>query len=172
MSMLGFHCNSSHRNGAGLLLDAGAPLVVMVDQNMIDEAHDHGAFAAYRTQHSPLGEDNPDGLFDAPLDSMPAFAGQWMNSLRPIYNLNPGADCYIINNELDPPTPQEAEKLNLFYLRCMGIAEVWGFKIGICSFSSGNPSDDGGYSLEDRWLPLLPAVQHAAPTSLAHFHAS
>ena len=161
MSKLGIHVASDKRTGFGDLLKAGAPLVVSVDQNVIAECHAAGAFVAFRTQKSSMGEDNPPGLIDAPASQVSSLAAQWMVSLKPIYDLNSGADCYIVNNELDIVTMDSAINLSLFYLRCMELADLWRIKIGICSFSSGNPTDDGGFTLEQRWLPLVPAIKYA-----------
>jgi hypothetical protein len=164
MSRLGVHVASGNRNGFGTLLSAGTACVVAIDQNVMAEVREKApqAVIAFRTQQSPIGEDNPPGLIDAPIAQVPAIADAWMDSLLPIWARNPGADYYLVNNELDVSTLASAAALNAFYLRCMARAEAHGLRIGICSFSTGCPSDDGGLTLEQRWEPLLPAVEHAA----------
>lgn len=174
MSKLGVHVASSRRPGIGQLLDAGAAVIVAVDQNLIDEAHAAGAKFAFRSQRSWMGEDNPPGLIEMALNDVPLLATRWMDSLWPIYRLNAGADWYIVNNELDISTTNSARKLNAFYLTCMGWCDAHGIKAGICSFSTGCPSDDDGLTLEERWEPMLPAVQYAADHGHAivlHVHA-
>jgi len=174
MSKLGVHVASSARNGFGRLLAAGAPLVVAVDQDVMAEAHAASALVAFRTQRSPMGEDNPPGLLDVPLADVPLLATRWMEALWPIYRSNPSADWYIVNNELDVSTIESAMKLNAFFLACMSWCDSRGIKAGICSFSTGCPSDDGGLTLEQRWQPLLPAVRYAAEHGhvvVLHAHA-
>ncbi len=166
MSELGVHVASSARNGFGDILKAGARLVVAVDQDVCVEAHAAGARVAFRTQRSDMGKDNPPGLIDMAIADVPLLATRWMESLWPIYTENAGADWYLVNNELDVSTLESARKLNAFFLACMGWCDAHGVKAGICSFSSGCPSDDAGLTLEQRWEPLLPAVAYAA----AHGH--
>lgn len=136
MSKLGVHVASSRRTGLGLLLTAGAPVIVAVDQNVIAEAHAAGAKVAFRSKRSPIGEDNPPGLIDMPLANVALLATRWMESLWPIYQTNAGADWYIVNNELDVSTIESAMKLNAFFLACMQWCDSRGVKAGICSFST------------------------------------
>jgi hypothetical protein len=176
MSKLGIHVASSKRNGFGQLLSAGVACVVSIDQNIMAEVREKApkAVIAFRTQQSPIGEDNPPGLIDAPLAQVPAIADAWMDSLLPIWARNPGADYYLVNNELDVSTLHSAQALNAFYLRCMVRAEAHDLRLGIGSFSTGCPSDDAGLTLEQRWEPLLPAVEHAAifgHVMVLHAHA-
>jgi hypothetical protein len=163
MSKFGIHVASGKRTGFGDLLSAGAACVVSIDQNVMAEVREKApkAVIAFRTQKSPMGEDNPPGLIDAPEAQWPAIADAWMDSLFQIWHENPGADYYLVNNELDVSTLRSAQALNEFYLRCMHRAEQNGLRLGICSFSTGCPSDDGGLTLEQRWEPLLPAIEHA-----------
>ncbi len=157
MTKLGAHVAAARRNGLGELFEAGLACVVMVDQNVIADAKRAKAFSAFRTQRSKIGADNPPNLLQNP-----DVAEAWMKSLQPIWQMNAGADCYIVNNELDIGLLTDATALNIFYLRCMQIADNWNLKIGICSFSTGCPSDDGALTLEQRWTPMLPAIKYAS----------
>ncbi|CAG0933603.1 hypothetical protein TFLX_03127 [Thermoflexales bacterium] len=176
MTKLGVHVASSKRDLFGEIIDAGPACVVATDQYVSSEVRQRsaGTIIAFRTQKSPLGEDNPPGLIDAPEAQWRSIADAWMNSLWPFYLQNNGADYYIVNNELDVSTLRSAQALNAFYLRCMEIAEERGVRIGICSFSTGCPSDDGGLTLEERWALLLPAVakaQQGGHVIVLHIHA-
>lgn len=163
MSYLGVHVASGRRTGLSEILSAGPAVVVAVDQNIVDEVRRLAprAAIAFRTQQ-PDGEDNPPGLLSTPLADIPLLAAAWCESRWPIWQSNPGADYYIVNNELDVSDLDSAAHLNAFFLACMAWCEAHGLKAGICSFSTGCPSDDGGLTLEQRWTPLLPAVEYAA----------
>lgn len=141
MTVLGVHVASDKRTGYGEILDAGPACVVAVDQNVIGEARRRApkAAIAFRSMKSPLGEDNMPGLIDAAEKDWRPMADRWMASLFPLWAKNPGADYYIVNNELDISTLRSAQALNVFYLRCMELAEGAGYHIGICSFSAGCP---------------------------------
>jgi hypothetical protein len=176
MSKLGIHVASNGRTGFGEMLDAGPSCVVAIDQDVAAEVRRRApqAVIAFRTQKSPLGADNPPGLIDAPEVQWRSIADAWMNSLWPFWLQFGGVDYYIVNNELDISTLRSARALNAFYLRCMEMAEARGVKIGICSFSTGCPSDDGGLSLEQRWEPMLPAIAKAEQGGhvvVLHVHA-
>lgn len=162
MSELGVHVASNNRTGFGEILDAGPAVVVSVDQNVMAEVRRRapGAVIAFRTQ-LPDGADNPPGLLETPIADIPLVATRWCESRYPIWAGNPGADYYIVNNELDVSTIESAEKLNAFFLACMAWCETNNLRAGICSFSTGCPSDDGGLTLEQRWAPLLPSVAYA-----------
>lgn len=163
MSELGVHVASNNRTGFGDILDAGPAVVVTVDQDVMAEVRQRAPKAkiAFRTQQ-PDGADNPPGLLETPIADIPLVATRWCESRWPIWEVNPGADWYIVNNELDVSDLDSARKLNAFYLACMAWLETHGLRAGICSFSTGCPSDDGGLTLEQRWEPLLPAVAYAA----------
>lgn len=163
MSELGVHVASGNRTGLGEILDAGPAVVVAIDQDVRAEVRQRapGAKLAFRTQQ-PDGNDNPPGLLETPLADIPLVAARWCESRWPIWQSNAGADWYIVNNELDVSTLESAQKLNAFFLACMAWCEGVGLRAGICSFSTGCPSDDGGLTLEQRWQPLLPAVAYAA----------
>ncbi len=163
MSKLGGHIASGKRTGWGEILDAGPACVVAVDQDVRSEVRQRapGAKLAFRTQQ-PDGNDNLPGLLTTPLADIPLRAVAWCESRWPIWQSNAGADWYIVNNELDVSDLDSARKLNSFFLTCMAWCESHGIKAGICSFSTGCPSDDGGLTLEQRWEPLLPAVAYAA----------
>ena len=163
MSKLGLHVASGKRSGFGEILNAGAAVVVAVDQDVRAEVRQRAPLAklAFRTQQ-PDGLDNPSGLLETPLSDIPLVAARWCESRYPIWQRNAGADWYIVNNELDVSTLESAAKLNAFYLACMTWCEGVGLRAGICSFSTGCPSDDGGLTLEQRWQPLLPAIAYAA----------
>lgn len=177
MSKLGIHVASAKRMGFGEILDAGPACVVSIDQNVMGEVKRRApkCVTAFRTQKSALGEDNPPGLIDSASEAAAGqIADSWMTSLFPIWGQNPGADYYLVNNELDVSMLASAVVLNAFYLRCMALAEAKGLHAGICSFSAGCPSDDGGLTLEERWKPLLPAVEHAEENGhviVLHVHA-
>lgn len=180
MSYLGLHIASSRRNRFGEYLDlsgAGSPIscVVSLDQNVQAEVKSKSpsTLTLWRTHYNPLGEDNPPGFMDIPLENMAATARNWMAGLKPLWDKNVH-DALIVNNEQDVGTLEHARKLNAFFLECMRIAETWGVQIGICSFSTGNPSDDGGLTLEQRWQPLLPAVAQCVGNGhylILHAHA-
>lgn len=147
------------RNGLGYLLDAGAAGVATFDCGFPAKP---GQF--YATRFTVNGADNPEDFYTDPHGS----ARRWVVSQAVRWNLNPGAHCRIINNELDMETPQHAEKQNIFYLSAMqAVEELYPTeKIGICSYAGGNPSDnpllDGTpCSLEQRWRPMLPAIKYA-----------
>lgn len=163
MTKLGPHVASGNRTGLGNILDAGPAVVVAVDQDLYAEVRRRAPLAklAFRTQQ-PDGNDNPPGLLETPLADIPLVAARWCETRFPIWQRNAGADWYIVNNELDVSTLESAQKLSAFFLACMAWCEGVGLRAGICSFSTGCPSDDGGLTLEQRWEPLLPAVAYAA----------
>lgn len=147
------------RNGLGRMLDAGIAGLATMDCGYPAKP---GQF--YATRFKINGADNPEDFYTDP----PASARRWIVSQAVRWNLNPGANCRIINNELDIETPWHAEKQNIFFLSAMqAVEELYpSEKIGICSYAGGNPSDnvllDGTpCSLEDRWRPLLPAIKYA-----------
>ncbi len=170
MTKLGFHVASDKRTGAGELLAAGAPLVVCVDQNMIEEAKRAGAVVAFRAKKAP-GGDNPQGIDHEHVSNMPARAFALMKTVTPIWKQNPGADYYLPNNEWDIGDLDSGALINAFAMECMKIADALGFKLGILNFATGCPSDDPANgrpcSMEERLDTVLPALSYAA----AHDHA-
>ena len=161
MSKLGASVSHTDRTGIGTVLAAGAPFVSMIDQNLIAEAHQYGAFAAYRTQRGLMGADNPPNFMDVLLTSQRALGRAFLDSQLPIWQANPGADAYVINNEQDIGTLDHGAKLNEFFLGAMERANELGIKIVIGNFSSGNPNDNDGITLEQRWATMLPAIAYA-----------
>lgn len=181
-SFLGLHIASPvrYRFGDFLSMPAAAggylPLVVTIDQSVQQEvkAVSERTLTAWRTQKSPMGEDNPPGFMDHKLEDMPDLAVHWMNSLWPYWVTN-RHDVLIINNEQDIGTLEHSQKLNAFNMRCMDVADSWGIPIGICSFGTGNPSDDAGLTLEQRWVPMIPSIRRAAMGGhylVLHAHAA
>lgn len=180
MSYLGLHIASAKRPRFGEYLDlaqAGSPIscVVTLDQNVHAEVKSKSpsTMTFWRTHYNPMGEDNPQGFMDIPFDQMKATAQKWMAGLKPLWDKNKH-DALIINNEQDIGTLEHGDKLNIFNLECMRIAESWGTKLGICSFSTGNPSDDGGLTLEQRWQSMLPAIEQCINNGhylILHAHA-
>lgn len=161
MSKLGASVSTAARNRFGEVLAAGAPLLSLIDQNTIEEAHQHGAVAVFRTQRGTMGEDNPPSFMDRPLSEMAALGRAYLDSQWGIWQQNAGADWYAINNEQDVGTLDHALKLNEFFWGAMQRADELGVKLCICNFSTGCPNDEGGLTLEQRWEPLLSAVAYA-----------
>lgn len=145
------------------MLDAGAPLVMLVNQNMIAEAHQHGACVVFRAQ--PGGLDNPLGIDRAMLVDIPAIAAHWMSTMIPIWTKNRGADYYAVNNEWDIGTLASGKAISAFALECMSIADSADLKLCIFNFSKGCPSDDPvdgqRVTMEDRLETILPALTYA-----------
>lgn len=166
MSYLGLHIASGVRPRFGDYLRAGLSCVVCLEQNVQSEVKSISPSTKtfWRTQ-KPKGLDNPQGFMDFSVEQMPAVATNWMNGLRPYWLLNKH-DVLIVNNEQDIGTLESGRKLNAFNLQCMKVAESWGDKVGICSYSTGNPTDDGGLTCEQRWETVLESVQYA----LEHGH--
>ncbi len=177
MSYLGLHIASSKRPRFGdyLRLSAeGSPIscVVSLEQNVQAEvkALSPSTLTLWRTQRNPMGEDNPPSFMDIPLENMTATAQKWMAGLKPFWDMNKH-DVLIVNNEQDIGTLEHGRKLNAFFLECMRVAETWGTRIGIASFSTGNPSDDAGLTCEQRWATMLPAISQAANKHYLILHA-
>ncbi len=177
MSYLGLHIASAKRPRFGEYLalsssDSPISCVVSLEQNVQSEVKTKSpsTLTLWRTQRNPMGEDNPPSFMDIPLDNMTTMAQLWMSGLKPYWDMN-RHDVLIVNNEQDIGTLEHGRKLNAFFLECMRIAETWGTHIGICSFSTGNPSDDGGLTLEQRWETMLPAVSKAASQHYLILHA-
>lgn len=172
MSKLGVHVASDRRQGIDAILRAGCPGVLMCDQNLIADAKKAGCLTAFRTKHASQkiadgSGDNPQGLLDMSIDTIPQLAKDWITAQMIVWKMNPFADFYVNNNELDAGTLDHARKLNVFHLEAMKYAEMFGYRLGIFSFSSGCPSDNAGITAEQRWTEMLPAVRYAA----AHGHA-
>lgn len=157
-TFLGFHYPSTgNRDDLGLAMNAGANGICTYDCGFPKIA---GQFRA--TRFSVEGQDNPQNFYTNPRQA----ALDWFRALQPAWSANPGADCRIVNNELDIETPWHATQQNIFYLQFMQLCDTVGVKAGICSYAGGNPSDnplvDGTpCSLEERWRPLLPAIKYA-----------
>jgi hypothetical protein len=167
MSLLGVHVASGKRRGIDGILKAGPAVVVMCDQNLIADAKAAGAVTVFRTKQSALGEDTPQGINEASLEQMPQMAHDWIASLLPIWQHNPGADFYQDINEWGTDSIVQCKKVNAFELAAMQKADSIGYKLAILSEAGGSPSDDGGITAEQRWAELLPAVRYAGQ----HGHA-
>lgn len=179
MSLLGVHVADGKRKGIDLILAAKPAVVVMCDQNLIADAKKAGAVTAFRTKLADKhiaddNGDNPHGLLDLSIDKMSEMAVRWIDAQLPIWDKNPGADFYFLNNELDAGTIENTQKLNAFHLAAMQYADQKGKKLGIFNFSTGCPSDDAGLTAEQRWTELLPAVHYATAHGhviVLHIHA-
>ncbi len=154
-TFLGIHYPpTGRRNGLGAFIDAGAAGVATIDGAFPVKA---GRF--YTTRFKVAGRDNPTDFYTDPLGS----ARRWYAALQEKWRANPGANCRIISNELDIETPAHGAMQNQFFLEIMRVNDLSTpqEKVGICSYSGGCPSDNAPFTLEQRWRPLLPAIQYA-----------
>lgn len=173
-SAIGIQISSKSRTGFGRWLDAcqasAAPVacVFAVNQETAAETKMRSprTVTFFRSQRSPLGSDNPEGILTNP--DIEGVAEAWMVSLLPHYLANAGFGYAVFNNEWDIGDLAAGEQINRFQLRCMQIVDRWGlgFKAGALSFSTGCPSDnplpDGTpLSMEQRLATILPAIQYA-----------
>jgi hypothetical protein len=77
----------------------------------------------------------------------------YMDNLRPTFEANPEVDWWELWNEDDPPgtTDDPAAghvQMARFALACMDIAEAWGVKLALMSYSSGVPEN---YEWQAMW---------------------
>jgi len=173
-SAIGVQISDAKRTSFGRWLDAchatGAPVacVFSVDQDVAAEVKQRSprTVTFFRSQKSPLGADNPEGVLTNP--DIEGVAEAWMASLLPHYANNHGFDYAVPNNEWDIGDLEAGEKINRFQLRCMQIVDRWdlGYLAGALSFSTGCPSDDPlpdktPLTLEQRLATILPAIQYA-----------
>ncbi len=154
-TFLGVHYPSTgRRNGLGALIDAGCAGIATIDC-----AFPVAPGRFYATRFKVASRDNPTDFYTDPLGS----ARRWYAALQGKWRSNPGAHCRIITNELDIETPAHGAIQNQFYLEFMRVNDLSTpqEKAGICSYSGGCPSDNAPFTLEQRWRPLLPAIQYA-----------
>lgn len=62
-----------------------------------------------------------------------------MELLRATMQANPAVDYWEIVNEQKPPASSDIVKICLFFIRAMQIAEGWGKRLALFSFSTGTP---------------------------------
>ncbi len=165
MNKLGVHVSAGPRNGFGQFLatcfNAGRPVPVVfaVDQDIMPDLQRYSPTTIGVYRHQPAGTNgNPQGFLTG--DPI-GLAHAWMNQIMVNWRLNPGFNYYAPINEPGFGTAAEGMWLNTFMLECETIAEENGFKLALYAFSAGNPSDDGGLTLEQRWSLLSLSMQHA-----------
>lgn len=124
------------RNGLDLFLNAGAAGVATFDCGYPPRPNFFYA-TRFTIKSGKESIDNPSDFYSDPIGS----ARRWYVALQARWNLNPRANCRIINNELDIETPWHAEQQNKFYLEFMRVndATTPHEKIGICSYAGCHP---------------------------------
>jgi hypothetical protein len=176
MGKLGLHLSTDRLTGLGVCIAEchrqgnDIPLLFSVDHggtwsDVVANGDIMKTTVMFRTKKSPMGEDGPAGIWDFGVD-VNALAEAWMETQMPVWRLSANrAHYYIPGNEQDPADLAQAARFSQFNLRCMQIADAFGFKLGTIAFSTGNPKDYTGtpsFTLEEMWSMMLPMVDYAA----------